>query len=78
MSGGLQEDTLFTRTTPLNEVELNAEVTRFIHQLNITTQPKMVTHFPRDLETVSSLVEMLIELLADSQLPSIHTVRDVM
>ena len=71
---GLQEDTLFSLTSAYNEVELNAEVVRFIRRLNITTQPKMGAHFPRDLETISSLIELLIGILAERPLPSIHTV----
>lgn len=55
-------------------MELEAVVSQLIRDFNITLQTKPTTHFPRDLDVATALLESLVGLLSEQTLLSTHTV----
>ena len=54
--------------------ELNGEANKLILMLNMTTQPRLTTHFPKDLLATCDVLESLLDVLSEESLISVRHV----
>lgn len=66
---------VFRLRNAYNEAELEMAVSDLIRTFTSTVQPNPTTHFPRDLDIATNVLESVMDLLSEESLPSIHTVR---
>ena len=57
-----------------NDSELHDAVTQLIRVFNDIIQPKVTTHFPRDLTVAADVLESLVDLLSKESLVPAPTV----
>lgn len=69
---------VFRLRNAYNQAELEMAVSDLIRTFNNTVQPNPTTHFPRDLDIATNVLESLLDLVSEESLLSIHTVCTVM
>lgn len=65
---------MFDLSNAYSRDELNILLIDLISQLNVITEPKATTHFPRDLDVTNSVLETLVEVLSERNVASLHPV----